>query len=140
MAKLKGSNRLKLATTTDKPGKTFRVPPRPPSIPESMQGEYRSLVRHLNDAGVWSPQKMGIVETYLTHLHLMRRASAELDRDGFTLDGKPHPANSALAKAGPIVLRAGTALGLVGDTRGGMRPQPDEGDKSTDKNPWSRPR
>ena len=94
-----------------------------------------ALVRHLHETESWDAQKMGTVEVYLSHLHLLRRATAELDRDGFAIDGRPHPANSVLAKAGPIVLRAAATLGLVGDNRGGYRP-PKEDTTAAD-NPWS---
>jgi hypothetical protein len=138
MAKMTSSKKLKLATSppTASRKSQFKVPAMPPGLPLAMKPEYTALIKHLHAAEVWDAQKMGTVEVYLYHLHLLRRANLELDRDGFTLEGRPHPANSVLAKAGPIVLRAAASLGLVGDTRGGYRPPKDDNPALGD-NPWS---
>ena len=126
MTRMISKNRLKLATNPDKSATKFRVPTRPPGIPQSMQAEYRETVLLLNSRGVWDSGKLPLVESLLASKNIERQCLEMLAAEGLTErasatgDTKPHHATAILGKMQPLILRAATALGLATDTRGGV--------------------
>ena len=147
MTRLTSKKRLKLATNPNEPATKFRVPTRPKAIPQSMQAEFRETVLLLHSRGVWDIGKLPLVESLLASKNIERQCLEMLVAEGLTErasgtgDTRPHHATVILAKMQPLILRATTALGLVGDTRGGVNNrnganQYDDKKSEPEASPW----
>lgn len=105
----------KIAAISDKvaPMRPEPMPPLPKSLPASLRGEWRKLIQHLRDAGIWVPQRAGMVEAYLLNLTAIREAQAVMTRDGGILaTGKVHPASAIISRHSGVLTKLGAQMGL----------------------------
>ncbi|WP_412554510.1 P27 family phage terminase small subunit [Shimia sp. MIT1388] len=88
-------------------------PPLPPSLPQSYEREWNAIITHMQDQGIWVPQKSGLVEAYLFNMMAARQAQDSIKEHGALFsNGRQNPASAVLVRHSASLNKICEQLGL----------------------------
>lgn len=124
------------------PGGLQGIPPLPASINPSMLDEWNTIAADLKERKLLAKPMLGVLETYVGALWMVRLAHAEIETHGLFVDSahkslKQNPATSVLKAAQQIVARLAAELGITPAARsragmGGGEEKPEDDDLGLD--------